>query len=346
MRAAVLHEVGGKFTIEELPDPKAGAGQVVVAIESCSICNTDWHAHRGDWPVEFPQILGHQVGGVVAELGEGVTKFAEGDRVVVNFALACYHCWFCQHGMFECCDNWRVLGLNYQGGMAERIAVTQTAVDKIPDAMTFDEAGLLSCGMGTAYRCFKDADVKPGETVLILGGILWGLTSIQLAHAAGAQVIVTDTDERRLEQARKFGADHTIANPYEELIDGVMPLTHGRGVDKVLEYSADPDLMGTALVALRKGGRMAMVAQATMMDTMKVMLEKLIFAECTLKGSFLARQSDLVDCIELYEAGKLDLAPLIDHRLPLEQLDEGMRLMNESTPTCVAIHPSGSTEAR
>jgi len=339
MRAALLHEVGGKFSIEEVPDPRATAGEVVVDIHSCSICSTDFHAHRGDWPLEFPQILGHQVSGTVSEVGEGVTKFVEGDRVVVNFALACYHCWYCQHGLFELCDNWRVLGLNYQGGLAEKVAVPQTAVDKIPDAMPFDEAGLLACGLATPYRCFKDAEVQPGETVLILGGNLWGLTSIQFAHLAGAQVVVTDTDERRLELARKFGADHVIADPYEELIDGVLPLTHGRGVDKVLEYSADPDLMGTALVAMRKGGRMAMVAQATMMSPMQTMLEKLIFAECTLKGSFLARQSDLVECIELYEAGKLDLAPLIDHQLPLEGLDEGMRLMYEETPTCVAIRP-------
>jgi 2-desacetyl-2-hydroxyethyl bacteriochlorophyllide A dehydrogenase len=337
MRAAVLHELKGKFSMEEVPDPSAGTGEVVVDIKSSSLCNTDWHAYRGDWPLEPPAILGHQVGGVVSQVGSGVEKVAEGDRVVVNFALACHHCWFCYHGTPELCDNWRVLGLNYQGGMAEKIAVPQTAVDKIPDAMSFDEAGLLACGLGTAYRCFKDADVQPGDTVLILGGVLWGLTSIQLAHAAGAEVIVTDTDARRLEQAKKFGADYTIEDPYVNLVDGVLPYTHGRGVDRVLEYSADPNLMGTGLVAMRKGGRMAMVAQATMMDTMPVMLEKLVFAECTLKGSFLARQADLVDCIELYEAGKLDIAPLISHRLPLDQLDEGMRLMDEDVPTCVAM---------
>lgn len=337
MRAAVLNEVGGKFTIEELPDPKPVRGEVVVDIHSCSVCSTDWHAHRGDWPLEFPQILGHQVSGVVSEVGEGVTKLAEGDRVVVNFALACYSCWYCQHGSFELCDNWRVLGLNYQGGFAEKIAVPVTAVDKIPDNMTHDEAGLLACGLATPWRCFKDAQVEPGDTLLILGANLWGLVSIQFAHIAGAQAIVTDTDERRLKQAEAFGADAVIADPYVELIDGVMPLTHGRGADKVVEFSADPDLMGTALVAMRKGGRMAMVAQATMMSPMQTMLEKLIFAECTLKGSFLARQSDLVDCIELYEAGKFDLGSLIDHQLPLDQLDEGLRLMNEETPTCVAI---------
>jgi D-arabinose 1-dehydrogenase-like Zn-dependent alcohol dehydrogenase len=277
------------------------------------------------------------VSGVVAEVGAGVTKLDEGDRVVMNFALACYWCWYCQRGLFELCENWRVLGLNYQGGFAERIAVPQTAVDKIPDAMSFDEAGLLACGLATPYRCFKDADVQPGETLLILGANLWGLVSIQFAHLAGAQAIVTDTDERRLKQAEQFGADHVIADPYVELVDGVLPYTHERGVDKVVEFSADPDLMGTALVAMRKGGRMAMVAQATMMSPMTTMLEKLIFTECTLKGSFLARQSDLVDCMELYEAGKLDLAPLVDHRLPLESLDEGMRLMYEETPTCISI---------
>jgi threonine dehydrogenase-like Zn-dependent dehydrogenase len=212
-------------------------------------------------------------------------------------------------------------------------------VDKIPEAMSFDEAGLLACGLATPFRCFKDAEVQPGDTLLILGANLWGLVSIQFAHMAGAQAIVTDTDERRLKQAEVFGADAVIADPYVELIDGVLPLTRGRGADKVVEFSADPDLMGTALVAMRKGGRMAMVAQATMMSPMTTMLEKLIFAECTLKGSFLARQSDIVDCIELYEAGKLDLLPLIDHRLPLDGLDEAMKLMYESTPTCIAIQP-------
>lgn len=337
MRAAQLNGVGGKFEIVEVPDPRAGPGEVVVDIQSCSICSTDWHAHRGDWPVEFPQILGHQVSGIVAEAAPGVTKLAAGDRVVVNFTISCHACWYCAHGTPELCDNFRVVGLNYQGGLAERIAVPVTAVDKIPESMSFDEAGLLACGLATPYRCFKDAQVEPGETLLILGANLWGLVSVQFAHLAGAQAIVTDTDERRLKQAEAFGADVVIADPYVELIDAVLPHTHGRGADKVVEFSADPDLMGTALVAMRKGGRMAMVAQATMMSPMQTMLEKLIFAECTLKGSFLARQSDILDCIELCEAGQLDLAPFIDHRVTLEGLDDAMRLMYEDTPTGIAV---------
>lgn len=339
MKAALLNKVGGEFSLDEVPDPTVAAGEVVVEIHSCSVCSTDFHAHRGDWPIEFPQILGHQVSGIVSEVGPGVTKLAEGDRVVCNFTISCHACWYCMHGTPELCDHFRIIGLNYQGGFAERIAVPATAVDKIPEAMSFDEAGLLACGLATPFRCFKDAQVQPGETLLILGANLWGLVSIQFAHMAGAQAIVTDTDERRLEQAKSFGADAVIANPNDELIEGVLPYTHGRGADKVVEFSADPDLMGTALLAMRKGGRMAMVAQATMMNPMQTRLDKLIFAECTLKGSFLARQSDIVDCIELCEAGQLDLKPFIDHRLPLDGLDEAMRLMTEGVPTGIAIQP-------
>lgn len=338
MKIAELEAFKQPLALKTVPDPQLGPTDVLVESDVCSICNTDWHAWRGDWPLQLPIVLGHQLAGRVAAVGEAVTKVSVGDRVLSNFAISCGDCYYCRHGYDNICAHWQVLGLTRQGGFAEQVAIPERALERLPEGMSGEEASLLTCGFGTPYRAFMDAEIKPGEVVLILGGILWGLASIQLVHLAGGVAVVADADERRLKQAEAHGADGVLKVGVDDLMEAGKQRTEGRGWDVVLDYSADADLIGRALLATRRRGRLCLVGQATRMKPLEAVLEKLIFEEIIVRGAFLARQSDMQDLLQIYRQGKLAIAPLVSHRLSFSEIDRGFQLMDTEAPTAVVIH--------
>jgi S-(hydroxymethyl)glutathione dehydrogenase/alcohol dehydrogenase len=339
VKAARLHEVNSPLKIETVPDPTSLANEIVIAVRAAGICDTDVNLRHGGFPAELPLVLGHQIAGTVQELGSMVTKVKKDDRVLSNFTLSCWDCGPCHGGYENLCDRWQAPGISRPGGFAEFVSIPETAVEKISPSMPFEEASLLTCGFGTPYRAFKDAGVQPTETVLITGGILWGLTTIQMVHLVQATAILADREPKRLAQAQQFGADATIDISQRNLTAQVMGLTHGRGVDCVLDFTGDSEIIQDAMLATRKKGRVVVVGRAIQLVPMSVVLQKLIFEEVTLKGAFLAKQSDIKELIRLYDQKRISLASLVSHRLSLEEINRGFDLLERESATGVVIQP-------
>jgi D-arabinose 1-dehydrogenase-like Zn-dependent alcohol dehydrogenase len=284
-------------------------------------------------------VPGHQIAGIVQEVGSMVTKVKKGDRVLSNFTISCWDCGPCHGGYENLCDRWQAPGLNRPGGFAEFVSIPETALEKIGDAMGFEEASLLTCGFGTPYRAFRDATVQPTETVLITGGVLWGLTTIQMVHLAQATAILAEGDSKKLEQASRFGADATIDISKEDLTEQVMTVTRGRGVDCVLDFTGGSEIIAKAMLGTRKKGRVVVVGRAIQLAPLTLILQKLIFEEITLRGAFLAKQSDIQQLIRLHDQGRISIRDLVSHRLPLEEINRGFDFLEKESATGVVIQP-------
>ena len=213
MKAAVVHEFTKPLSIEEVPIPEVGPGQILVKIEASGVCHTDLHAADGDWPVKPtpPFIPGHEGVGNVAAVGAGVAAVKEGDRVGVPWLhTACGHCKYCLSGWETLCDGQRNTGYSVNGGFAQYVLADPNYVGHLPDSLEFDMAAPILCAGVTVYKGLKETDTKPGDTVVIsgIGGL--GHIAVQYAKAMGRNVIAVDVAEEKLALAREMGADAAI----------------------------------------------------------------------------------------------------------------------------------------
>ena len=215
--------------LEEMPTPQIGPGELLVRVEASGICGSDvleWYRiHKA------PLVLGHEIAGQIVAVGEGVEKYAEGDRVSVAHHVPCNTCHYCRRGHVTVCDTLRKTNFD-PGGFAEYVRLPAINVDRgvfiIPDEVSFEEASFTE-PLACVLRGQRSAGLKPGDSVLILGSGIAGLLYVQLARASGAALVVaTDVAEYRLEAARRFGADATIKAAedvparFRELNDGFL----------------------------------------------------------------------------------------------------------------------------
>ena len=234
MRAAVHTAVNQPMRIEDLADPRPKAGEVVVDVRSCGACHTDLHVLKGELPFPVPAVLGHEVAGVISEIGPDVTGLAVGDRVVTSFIMPCGQCEQCVRGNEEICRKFfahnRAKGRLYDdetrlfrpdgepvwmysmGGLAQRCATTATSVYRVPDGVELADVASLGCSTMTAYGALRHAaDVHVGDTVAVVaaGGV--GSALVQLAAVFGASMIIAvDIDDGKLAGARELGATHVV----------------------------------------------------------------------------------------------------------------------------------------
>ena len=209
MRAAVVHEFGKPLTIEELPIPRPGTGEVLVKVHACGVCGTDLHAAGGDWPVKPkpPFIPGHEGVGHVAAVGPGVTHLREGDRVGVPWLhTACGHCTYCWSGWETLCEAQQTTGYSVNGAFAEYVLADPDYVGRLPANADFVQIAPVLCAGVTVYKGLKVTDTRPGEWVVVsgIGGL--GHLAVQYARAMGLHVAAVDVDDDKLELARRLGA--------------------------------------------------------------------------------------------------------------------------------------------
>lgn len=345
-RAAVLHEVGGAFSVEDVTLPAPGSGQVRVRMAATGICHSDLSLASGTMAQELPVVLGHEGAGRVVEVGPEVAGVSVGDPVLLNWAPACRRCWYCERGEPYLCPEatraWQrpyatlANGSKVYPGLGTAAFGTETVVDAhacvpLPRDIPLDQAALLGCAVLTGVGAVVNAaKVQPGESVLIigLGGV--GLCAVQGARIAGAgQVIAVDPSPQKAELASRLGATATL-EPSDDLVNRVRGLTEGRGADHAIECVGRAETIRGAWSATRRGGRTTVVGMGARGDKLTFNALEIAYWGRTLAGCMFGSSDPAVDLpvlIEHYRAGLLDLAALVTDRIGLDHIGQAFEAM-------------------
>ena len=337
MKALVYHGPGERAW-ESVPDPTIQEPtDVVVKIDSSTICGTDLHILKGDVPeVEPGTVLGHEAVGTVVAKGSAVTTVDEGDRVLVSCITACGRCRFCKEAHYGLCvggGGW-ILGHLINGVQAEyaRIPFADTSVYKIPKRLTDEQVLFLADILPTAYEVgILNGGVEPGDTVAIVGAGPIGLAAIMTAGLyTPGQIVALDIADARLDQARKFGADVTINNERENAVERIMELTNGLGADVAIEAVGIPGTFELCTELIRPGGRVANVGVHGHPATLH--LEKLWIRDVTITTG-LVDTNTTPRLMKLIDEGRLDPTPFATHRFELGETEQAYDIFADAATT-------------
>ncbi len=329
MRAIVIQEHGGVDALKPMtvPDPTPGSGEVRVKIKACGINHLDLWVRRGVPGHKFPlpMIPGNDISGVVDQLGAHVLGVKEGDAVVISPGVSCGYCARCLEGNDHYCRDYGILGEHRDGGCAEYVVVPAANAVPKPEKLSFEEAAAFGVAWLTAWEMVVNrGGVRSGETVLIqAAGSGVSSAAIQLAKLYGAIVITTSSTEEKLARARELGADHTINYRTDDLVSHVKHITGKKGVDLVIDHVGG----GTTEASIRVlawQGRLV-ICGATTESEIKINLRQLFFKSLTILGSTMGSKRDFIRILSEAERGRI--RPVIDRRLPLDQVREAHRIL-------------------
>ena len=325
MKAAVWDAIG-HVSICEKPKPVADEGHVVVRVKAVGVCATDIHMITGKVALATPpHVLGHEIAGEIEEIGEGVSGWKVGDRVVIDTIISCGRCSACKRGRKELCSERMEIGYTpYDGGYAEFVRVPAQCLVALPDEIPFRDAAIMesvACPFGAVLRI----GVTPGSTVLVQGGGPAGLAFLQAAKLSGAKkVIMSARGEQRLEFAKKFGADDVIDAQHENVLERVMELTDGQGCDYVMDAAGSVDSILLCFDACKIGGDVLYYGIPDEKAQIPFPFMKMMMKQLRLHGvlEYCAGWDTLVS---LVASGKINLHDMVTHTFTLEQLPDAIR---------------------
>jgi alcohol dehydrogenase len=274
-RAVRIESAGADLVVTDVETPRPPRDHVRIAVAACGVCGTDQGVAHGGFPgMTWPVTLGHEVAGTIAELGEGVEGFAEGDRVAVGwFGGNCNTCVPCRKGKFMQCVNGQVPSISYPGGYAESIVVPTTALARIPDGLSFVEAAPMGCAGVTTFNALRLTDAVAGDLVAVVGIGGLGHLGVQWASAMGFETVAIARGAAKAEDARKLGAHHYIDSEAEDVAGA---LTDLGGATVVLATAANSAAIGQTVGGLGPEGELVVVGVST--DPMPISPADLILA--------------------------------------------------------------------
>lgn len=337
MRAAVYYG-NNDIRIEERPKPEIGSGELLVRIEASGICGTDcleWYRIN-----RVPLILGHEIAGVIVDMGKGVKGHKAGDRVSVSHHVPCGKCRFCKAGHETVCDMLRKTNFD-PGGFCEFVRIPRINVEKgtypIPKNVSFEEATFTE-PLACVIRAQRLANFKKGKSVLVIGSGISGLLHIKLARMHGASCIVaTDISEFRLEYAKKCGADHAIdAKSYSP--EAFKKLNGGYLADLAVISAGADQAFEQGLRSVERGGTALIFAAAGKDATLKVPINDIFWRnEVTVLSSYAASPDDHRQALKKIASRKIDVCDMITHRLPLKDTGLGFKLVAKACDSIKVI---------
>jgi len=330
MKAVRIHQFGGPevLTYEDIPDAQPRKDQVLVRVRACSLNHLDIWVRNGLPGVKLPHILGSDVAGEVVEVGEYVSGFKAGQRVLLSPMHYCGHCEKCVAGVQNQCRAFTVLGNGVDGGNCELIAVPAANVIPIPDSLDFNQAASVPLVFVTAWHMLVAlAGVRAGQTVLVLGassGV--GIAAIQIAKLFHCRVITTAGDETKLAKGRELGADYGINHYQQKIADEVRKITNKEGVDIVVEH-VGAATWDESVKSLKTGGTLV-TCGATTGPNVAIDLRHLFARQLTLRGSYMGTMGDLHEVLRHVFAGRLK--PVVDRVFPLSELRAAHEYLEKS----------------
>jgi len=319
MKAVRIHQFGGPevLTYEEVPDPQPRKDQVLIRVRACALNHLDLWVRQGLPGVNLPHILGSDIAGEIAEVGEYITDLKPGQRVLLAPMHFCNRCPKCVAGLQNQCQQFTVLGNTVDGGNCELMAVPAVNVIPIPNSLDFNQAASVPLVFVTAWHMLTGrASIRPGQTVLVLGansGV--GIAAIQLAKLFHARVITTAGDERKMERARELGADFVINHYQQKIAQEVRTITSGEGVDIVIEH-VGPATWHESVRSLKAGGTLV-TCGATTGPKADIDLRFLFSRQLALLGSYMGTMGELNEVLTHVFAGRVK--PVVDRVFPLKE---------------------------
>ncbi|MCB0977102.1 MAG: Zn-dependent alcohol dehydrogenase [Acidimicrobiales bacterium] len=358
MKAAILPAQDSPLeTHDDVELAEPGPGEVRVKVVASGVCHSDLSVQNGTIPLPTPIVLGHEGAGIVEAVGEGVTKVAVGDHVVLSFVPACGECYTCKHGQPFLCEQ---SNSSATGGMldgttrlsrggaplfqmaalgtyGEYAIVPEISMVKIPDDVPLHVAALIGCGVLTGVgAALNTAEIQEGDSVAVIGCGGVGLNVIQGAKIAGAsRIIAVDRFDSKLEMAREFGATDTVNAGDTDAVIEIMGLTEGRGADVVFEVIGLGPTIEQAINATRKGGEVVLVGVPRMdvMVNLNAAFTWLYLAK-TIKGCWYGSSNvyeDVPKLLDLWKQGSLKLEELISKEITVDEVNEAFADMQAGT---------------
>lgn len=340
MRAAVY--VGnGRVEVQTVAVPVIGPGELLVRVEACGICHTDLKKVEHDL-LPPPRIYGHEMAGVVIQAAEGVSKFKPGDRVVVLHHIPCRNCFYCERKLYAQCESYKRVGVTAGfapagGGFSQYIRVmdwiVRAGVIAIPEGVSFEQASFVEPA-NTCHKATVAMDPQPGDVVLIQGQGPIGLMFMSLVARTGAMVVATDTMPERLALSREFGATEAVDPRTTDVPSLLQRLTGGRGADMVFIATSVRGIVEQAMTSSRPGAHILLFAQTSDTERIELSGAGICKLERVLLGVYSASIDLQAETTRLVFSGELPVNRLISHRVPLDQIREGIHL---------ALHPDGKS---
>ncbi|MHB1334832.1 MAG: zinc-dependent alcohol dehydrogenase family protein [Candidatus Humimicrobiaceae bacterium] len=319
MKAAVMYKPGD-VKVVDVDIPKPAKGEVLIKVKKCGVCGTDYILYKGHYYANFPIIFGHEFSGEVVGLGEDVSKFSLGDRVTVDPNIVCHNCYFCKIGEAHLCENLITLGINKNGGFAEYAVVPEENLYILPKNLTFGQGALVE-PLACSIRGIEVANIKQGDTVLILGAGGMGNLIMQLALNAGAsEILVSETIKERREIALEYGATKTI-NPNEQDVEKEIKKMKYCGADVVFECTGIGKVAESALHLARRGGHIVLFGVCPKGETIPVTPFDINENELFISGSF-NNPNTQIKAIEMLASGKIKTDKLINPIFKLNDFDK------------------------
>lgn len=343
MKAAIMTEPRTIVTTE-LPVPEPGEHEALIKVMAVGVCGSDVHYYEhgriGSAIVQYPMILGHECAGEVIAVGPGVTRVKAGDRVAIEPQTTCGRCSACKSGKYNLCPEVEFFATPpIDGAFAQYVKAREDLLFPIPDTLSYEEAALVepfSVGIHAANR----TNLKPGSSVAIMGMGPVGLLAVAAAKAYGAsRIYVTDLEPVRLEAARKLGATHAINVRDQDAVETIKALNGRSGVDVAWETAGNPLALQSALLSLKRGGKLAVVGLPVQAEV-PLNIHFISDHEVDIYGVF--RYTDTYAAgIEILASGICDIRSLITDRYSLGQTQEAMEraLNNKSESLKVVVYP-------
>lgn len=343
MRAAV-YTGSSTVSVEEVPTPQIGPGELLIRVESCGICHTDLKK------IEYnllapPRIFGHETAGIVAATGSSVRGFSVGDRVVVFHHIPCLECFYCRHKLYAQCPVYKKVGVTagYEpagGGFSQYVRVmdwiVRRGVEKIPEGVSFDRACFVE-PLNTCLKGVVQLAPRGEDVVVILGQGPIGLLFTMLVRRSGATIVATDGMPHRRDLAIRFGAAAAFDPGDPTVLDRVLEMTSGRGADSVIVAASAPSIVAQAVRYSRPGSRILLFAQTSHQERIEISGADICVGERDIFGSYSASVDLQKESADLVFSGEVPVEDLISHRFPLDDIRTGINLALHPEPKSLKI---------
>jgi alcohol dehydrogenase, propanol-preferring len=303
MKAAVVHDFTKVLSLDEVPTPEPGPGQIRVKVETSGLCHTDIHAAHGDWPIKPtpPFIPGHEGVGIVDQVGPGVITPKIGDRVAMPWlGSACGVCEYCIDGWETLCEKQVNTGYGINGSYAEYAIADAAYVARVPDSVDPLDASVLTCAGVTTYKAVKMSGARPGKLVAIFGVGGLGHLALQYAKISGATVVAVDIVDDKLELAKELGADYVVNALVEDPVEAIKALG---GAHAAISVAVAPKAFEQAFSSLRRGGTLVFVALPAD-NFVKLPIFETVLNGLTVIGSIVGTRKDLAEVFAIHAQGR------------------------------------------
>ncbi len=334
MKAARIIKIKEPLEVKDVSTPKPRNDQVLVKVESAGVCHSDLHLWEGgyagpqgvfmkveDRGVKFPLTPGHEIAGTIEDMGESVTGFQRGDKVLVYPWIGEGTCPACRVGEENICDSPRSIGIYQDGGYSEMVLVPSHKYLVKLEGLDPSSAASLACSGLTAYTAVKKAQSQPGETVVIIGAGGLGLMAVQLAKVVtNARIAIVDIDDKKLAEAKRLGADEIVNSGAGDPVKGIKDITNGLGAEAVIDFVNNNRTAPNSINMLRKRGRLVMVGLFG--GSLELNLPLIPLRAFTLNGAYTGKFADLVELVALAKMNKVQ--SVVSRKFTLDQANSAL----------------------